>query len=67
MENSQVDRIETLLQIIADELFIARTDREYEGASGSGPELWEKEGRDNMVRTIEHMYEELRKSRFARS
>jgi hypothetical protein len=62
MENSQLERVETLLQIIADELYVARTDRECEGASGSGPAIWESQGRASMTNGIEHMREQLTKS-----
>ncbi|MGB6134752.1 MAG: hypothetical protein WBG54_23450 [Acidobacteriaceae bacterium] len=50
-----------LLEIIADELYVARTDREFEGATGSGPEMWEAEGRDYMIRGIEAMRERAEK------
>jgi hypothetical protein len=62
MENKQLERIETWLHIIADELYVARTNREYENASGSGPEIWETSGRDYMTSGIEHMRENLEKS-----
>lgn len=53
MEEKLLRKIAIWLEIIADELYVARTDREMEGASGSGPELWEREGRDYMIRGIE--------------
>jgi hypothetical protein len=62
MEKEQFERIETLLEIIADELYVARTDREFEGALGSGPESWETGGREMMVRRIEGMRDTLEKS-----
>ena len=62
MENKQLKRIEIWLRIIADELYVVRTDKEFEGASGSGPEIWEKQGRDYMIRGIENMREKLEKS-----
>jgi hypothetical protein len=33
MEKADLKRIELLLQVIADELYVARTDREFEEAS----------------------------------
>ena len=67
MDNQILARIATLLEIIADELYVTRFDREFEGASrekidGQGPtlaEMWEGGGRDNMVRGIEKMRERL--------
>jgi hypothetical protein len=59
MEKDDLKRIDLLLEIIADELYVARTDREFEGAKGSGPEIWENGGRDSMVRDIEKMREML--------
>jgi hypothetical protein len=53
-------KIELLLQVIADELYIARTDKEFEGASGGGPDMWfDKGGRDGMIRGIEKMREQV--------
>jgi hypothetical protein len=63
MEMNSFQRIESWLQIIADELYVARTDREFEGASGSGPEMWEQRGRDYMIRGIENARELLLKSK----
>ena len=62
MENKLLMRIETWLMIIADELYVARTDKECEGASGSGPEIWEKQGRDSMIRDIENLRDKLERS-----
>lgn len=63
MEKQSLERIEILLQIIADELYVARTDREFEGASGGGPDMWfERGGRLEMIRGIEHRRETLAKS-----
>jgi hypothetical protein len=57
MENSE--RIALLLEIIADELYIARTDRE--GVSGSGPDIKEAIGhyRDDLVAGIQAKRETL--------
>jgi hypothetical protein len=62
MENQSLKRIEMWLEIIADELYVARTDHEFAGVSGSGPEMWEAQGRDYMIRGIERMRETLAKS-----
>jgi hypothetical protein len=60
-DNKQLERIALLLQIIADELYVARTDKEIEGASGAGPEMWESQGRNYMIRGIEAMREKADK------
>ncbi len=57
MEEKLLRKIAIWLEVIADELYVARTDKEMEGASGSGPELWEREGRDYMIRGIEKAQE----------
>jgi hypothetical protein len=70
MESQTLDRIATLLQVIADELYVARTDREFEGASReqiegqgpTGPEMWDREGRDYMIRGIEKMRDSVEKA-----
>jgi hypothetical protein len=62
VERQQFERIETLLEIIADELYVARTDQEFAGAVGSGRELWETGGREMMIRRIEGMRDTLEKS-----
>jgi hypothetical protein len=62
VERQQFERIETLLEIIADELYIARTDQEFAGAVGSGRELWETGGREMVIRRIEGMRDTLEKS-----
>jgi hypothetical protein len=67
MDGIAAKRIETLLQIIADELYIARTDREYEGEStetipGEGPtepEMWARGGRQSMIVSIESRRNDL--------
>lgn len=61
MEDQKLDHIALLLQVIADELYVARTDREFAGARGSGPEIWEREGRDYMLRGIEAMRDKAEK------
>jgi len=61
MEDRQLERIGLLLQIIADELYVARADKECEGASGSGPNLWSSQGRDYMTNGIEKMRERVNK------
>jgi len=56
MEPKDAKRIALLLQVIADELYVARTDKEFEDASGSGPDMWFNQGgRDGMIRGIEKM------------
>ena len=55
MEDNKLDKIALYLEIIADELYIARTERELEGASGSEPAMWNNGGRDLMVKNIEIM------------
>jgi len=68
MENRSFTRLEMLLQIIADELYVARVDREFEGASReprqgpTGAELWDKEGRNYMIEGIERMRERVEKA-----
>lgn len=63
METQLLKRVEMWLEIIADELYVARTDREFEGASGGGPDMWfERGGRLEMIRGIEHLRETLAKS-----
>ena len=53
-------KIELLLQVIADELYVARTDKENEGASGSGPDIWfNNGGRDGMTNAIERMRDKI--------
>lgn len=53
MEENLLKKIALYLEIIADELYVARTEREMEGASGSGPDMWNKGGRDLMEKNIE--------------
>lgn len=64
METTDAKRIVLLLQVIADELYVARIDKEFENASlepipgqgPTGPEAWFKmSGRDGMIRGIEKM------------
>ena len=57
----QLERIALLLQIIADELYVARTDKEIEGASGAGPEMWKSQGRNYIIRGIEAVREKADK------
>jgi hypothetical protein len=54
-EDVRLKRIETWLQIIADELYVARVDHEFEDASGTFPDAWESEGRDLVIRQIASM------------
>lgn len=59
MEPREAKRIALLLQVIADELYVARTDKENEGAKGQGPDMWFNHGgRDGMIRAIEKMRED---------
>ena len=57
MGEKQLKKIALWLEIIADELYVARTDKEMDGASGSGPDIWNRQGRDYMVNGIEKMRE----------
>lgn len=57
MEETQLKKIALWLEVIADELYVARTDKEMEGASGSGPDMWNRQGRDYMTNGIERMRE----------
>jgi hypothetical protein len=57
MEEKLGRKLALWLEIIANELYIARTDKEMEGASGSGPDMWNGQGRDCMVKGIEKMRE----------
>jgi len=60
MESRDAKRMALLLQVIADQLYVARTDKEFAGASGSGPEIWFNHGgRDGMIRGIEKMREDI--------
>lgn len=53
-------KVKLLLQVIADELYVARTDKENEGASGSGPDIWFNHGgRDGMTNAIERMRDKI--------
>ena len=61
VDNKQLERIALLLQIIADELYVARTDKEIEGASGAGPEMWKSQGRNYIIRGIEAVREKADK------
>lgn len=64
MESKSLERIETLLRIIADELYIARTDRDSDNRlfiKGCVPEDWEKQGRHSMIREIDQMRDKSRK------
>ena len=58
MEKQQLERIETLLQIIADELYVARLHHQYAGARGPEFEEWETGGRNEMIQRIEKMREQ---------
>lgn len=57
MEKSDLFRIELLLELVADELYMARLDRESKGESdtvwleGGGREEWEK-GIDEMRKKL---------------
>jgi hypothetical protein len=62
MEYQDLSRIETLLQTIVDGLHRARTDREFEGASGSGSDTADCSGREHTIRRFEHMRAALEKS-----
>jgi hypothetical protein len=55
LEEKQLKKIALWLEVIADELYVARTDKEMEGASGNGPDMWNSKGRDYMVNGIEKM------------
>lgn len=57
MDEKSLRKIALWLEIIADELYVARTDKEMEGASGNGPDLWNDQGRDCVVNGIEKMRE----------
>jgi hypothetical protein len=57
LDEKPLRKIALWLEIIADELYVARTDKEMEGASGSGPDMWNDQGRDYMVNGIEKMRE----------
>jgi hypothetical protein len=60
MEPRDAKKFALLLQVIADELYIARNDRDFEGASGGGPDLWINRGaRDEMIRGIEKMRHDI--------
>ena len=51
MTNTDVRPMELLLQVIADELYVARLDRETEGSAKSD---WrDNGGRDGMIERIE--------------
>jgi hypothetical protein len=56
-EEKLLRKIALWLEIIADELYVARTDREMEEVSGSEPEMWNSQGRDYMIRGIENARE----------
>jgi hypothetical protein len=62
MANHEMQRTELLLQLIADELYMARIDREHEGTSksdwhtGGGRDLWEK-GIEQLREKIEKLPE----------
>lgn len=50
MEDRTLERIALLLQIITDELYFSRNEKDHEGEV-----LWESAGRDLMIRNIELM------------
>jgi hypothetical protein len=56
MNEKALRRIAIWLEVNADELYIARPEREMEGASGSGPDMWNKQGRDYMVNLAERSW-----------
>ena len=58
MEKGQFERIETLLQIIADELYAARLDRQLEGTFGPDSTKWLSTGRNELNQRIEKMREQ---------
>jgi hypothetical protein len=56
MNEKALQKIAIWLEVIADELYIARPDKEMGGASGSGPNMWNKQGRDYMVNLAERSW-----------
>jgi hypothetical protein len=65
MENEQLTRIEKLLWIIANELYVIRTDIDFKDAEGGGPLMWQQQGgaRDGMVSCIEKIREDLERDK----
>jgi hypothetical protein len=58
MANKEIARADLLLELIADELYIARTDREHANTPDSS---WMKSGRNNMIQRIEELRDKLGK------
>jgi hypothetical protein len=70
METKQFENIETLLRIIAHELYLARKDREYEAApkdeveneDPANPRTWRREERGWLTNHIERLRETVDES-----
>jgi hypothetical protein len=56
MNERALQKIAIWLELIADELYSALSDKDIEGARGSGPDMWSKQGRDHMVNLVERSW-----------
>ncbi len=56
MNEKALQKIAIWVEVIADKLCSACPDKDREGASGSGLDLWNKQGRNYMVNLAEQSW-----------